>query len=80
VDSFHVRALEQALILQESELDNALTVIRQNAEGERILLTAGKTANLFASEDANEQHSIRKVLIASEEFEDLIKAVRDELE
>jgi hypothetical protein len=75
----HVRALEQALILQESELDNALTVIRQNAERERVLLKAGKTTNLFASEDVDEQHSIRKVLIASEEAEEL-KAVRGELE
>jgi hypothetical protein len=77
--SSHVRALEQALILQESELGNALTVIRQNAERERVLLKTEKTTSLFASEDVDEQVSIRKVLIASEEAEEL-KAVQSEME
>jgi hypothetical protein len=76
--SSHVRTLEQALILQESELDTALTVIRQNVERERVLLKTGETINLSTSEEVIKQFSIRKELLASEEAEE-VKAIRGEL-
>jgi hypothetical protein len=66
---------DRTLILQESDRDNTLTVIRQNAEGERILIKVGKTANLFASEDANKQAFDPKVFIASEKDDEDLKAV-----
>jgi hypothetical protein len=54
-----VRALEQALILQENELDNALALIRQNAKQGHDFLETGNTTNLFASEDVDEHFPIR---------------------
>jgi hypothetical protein len=81
--SSRVRALEQALILQESELDSALAVIRQNAKQSRDFLDTG---NLSASEDVDEEFPIRKVLIASEKVNEQfsirkeLKGVRGELE
>lgn len=83
--SSRVRALEQALILQESELDNAMTVIRQKATRERDLVETGNTAKTSASEEFDEQCSIRKALIASEKADEQcsilqeLKAVRGEL-
>jgi nucleoside diphosphate kinase len=81
-----VRALEQALILQENELDNALALIRQNAKQGHDFLETGKTTNHFASEDVDERFPIRKMLIASEKVKEQflirkqLKAVRGELE
>ena len=70
--SSRIRALEEAIILQEIELDNALTVIRQNdqAKRERDILEAIEAANPFASEEVYEQPSICEEL----------KAVQGELE
>jgi hypothetical protein len=70
--SSRVRALEEAIILQETELDNALTVIRQNDQAKREcdILEAIKVANPFASEEVDVQPSIREEL----------KAVQGELE
>jgi hypothetical protein len=57
--SSRVRALEHALILQETELDNALTFIRQNdqARHERDLLEEEKATKPLSSEEVNEQLS-----------------------
>jgi hypothetical protein len=81
--SSRVRALEQALILQESDLDNALTVM---AKRERNSVEMGQETSLFGSEDVDENISIQKESLASEEADEQfliyneLKAVRGELE
>jgi hypothetical protein len=61
--SSRVRALEQALILQETELDNALAFIRQNDQAKqgRDLIDAEKATNPFASEEGN-RNDLKAVL------------------
>jgi hypothetical protein len=81
--SSRVRALEQALILQERELDNVLTVM---AKRERDSLEAGQATDSFASDDVDEPFSIRKEILASEKADEQLsirnelKAIRCELE
>jgi hypothetical protein len=74
--SSRVRALEQALILQESELDNVLAVM---AKRERDSLETGKATDSFASDDVDEPFSIREESIASEEADVQQLSIRDEL-
>jgi hypothetical protein len=59
-----VRGLEQALILQEVELDNALKVIRQNDQDkrERDLLAVEQATNPFSTQEVDEHFLIRKEL------------------
>jgi hypothetical protein len=81
--SSRVRALEQALILQESELDSALTAM---AKREHDSLETGKATDPFASENIDELLSIHEESIASEEVDEQVsirnelKAIRGELE
>jgi peptidoglycan hydrolase CwlO-like protein len=77
--SSRVRALEEAIILQETELDNALAAMRQNdhAKRERDILEAIEAANPFASEEVCEQPSIREELKAVQGELDQLQQERD---
>jgi hypothetical protein len=75
--STSVRALEQALVVQETELDQALAVIRKHDQEQRKgLETEDMTASL-AGDQVDEQLAMSKVLAGVREELDLLQTERD---
>jgi hypothetical protein len=77
--SVRVRALEQALLMQETELDQALAVIRKNDQEERKreILEAEQETNPFAGKQVDEQLAMREELAAVREELELLLSERD---
>jgi hypothetical protein len=83
--SARVHALEQALIGQETELDNALATIRKQKKRERKLLEAERTVNsvvgdaeLACHAQVEQQLAYREELDAVQEEVELLRHERDE--
>jgi hypothetical protein len=70
--SDRVHALEEALLVQETELDNALATIRKQSRRERELLEAERRTDPLKAELPDEQFATREELAAvQEELEQL---------
>jgi hypothetical protein len=83
--STRVHALEQALVGQETELDNALATIRKQKKRERKLLDAEKAADSVVGDaelahhvQVEQQLAYREELDAIQEEVDLLRHERDE--
>lgn len=77
--SVRVRALEQALLMQETELDQALAVIRKHDQEQRKrdLLEAEQETNPFAGQEVDEQLAMREELAAVREELAQLQSERD---
>jgi hypothetical protein len=77
--SVRVRALEQALLMQETELDQALAVIRKHDQEQRTRekLEKEEETNPFAGKQVDEQLAMREELAAVREELDLLQSERD---
>jgi hypothetical protein len=74
-----VRALEQALLMQETELDQALALIRKNDQEKRKResLEAEQETNPFAGKQVDEQLQMREELAAVRDELDILQSERD---
>jgi hypothetical protein len=74
-----VRALEQALLMQETELDQALAAIRKHDQEQRNRdkLKKEEETNPFAGKEVDEQLEMREELAAVREELDLLQSERD---